>query len=100
MVDLALSALVDRLVALDLARFQPNPREVRRKLVVLGLSPALERMVVALITREPDAQEELRHILGRLIRVARHAEVAGGRVVVGAALSGQDIADEFIVWAV
>src|SRR5262249_16833488 len=71
--------------------------EIRGKMVVLALRPALERMVVAFIAREPDAQEKLSHVLSGLVRVFGDAEIARCRVLVSAAFGRNDFANELIV---
>ena len=76
--------LVERLGRLDLGaadhpsatsrvRLQADLREEGRSLVVLVLSPTLERMIVALVAVEPHGQEELGRVLHHGRRLAEHS---------------------------
>ncbi len=74
--------------------------EVGTELVVLGLGPAFEGMVVAFVAVEANPHEEVCRILHRLEWVASDLVEVGGGVFVGAAGGGKEFADEFIDWPI
>src|ERR1043166_6396567 len=62
---------------------QGNLGKISRKVVILVLSPALERMVVALIAVEASGQEQVRRIFHRLRGSADDLPITGRRVLAG-----------------
>ena len=69
----------------------------RGQVVVLGLRPALERVVVALVAVEAHGQEQLRRVLHRRVRLAEDLVVAGRRVVEVRPRPRQDGVGELVV---
>src|SRR5207244_13455099 len=95
-------AEVDRLLAArdggrDARPLPPDPPEERGEAVEVVLAPHLERVVVALRTVEPHAEEELAHHRGQLVRLPAVAVEHRGPVGPGAAAGGDDLADELVV---
>ena len=76
---------------------QTDLREVRGRLIILILRPALERMVMALVAIEPHRQEELGRILHGRRRVAEDLEVRRRRVLPVRAVGRHDRPDELVV---
>ena len=74
-----------------------DAREVRGQLVVLVLSPFLERVVVALVAVEAHAEEQLGRVLHDRVGGAQHLVVARGRAGDVGSLGGQHVADELVV---
>jgi len=70
--------------------------EKRCEAVIIAHRPAIEGMVVALRALDAGAHEHLRHVLGELEDVFLDLIVVGGRVGEGAALGGQQFADELV----
>ena len=87
----------DLLVAGGRIGLQFDPGEIRGRLVVLVLRPALERMIVALVAVEPHAQEQVRGVLHRVVRLAQDLVIRRGRILAIRAAGREDLAGELVV---
>ena len=87
----------DPLVLVLWVVFESDLGEVSRELVILVLRPAFERVVVALVAVEANAQEKLCGVLGRGARLAEHFVVGRRRVTERVAAGRQHLIGELII---
>ncbi len=73
-----------------------NPRKNGGQAVVIVLRPAVERMIVAVGTADPDTHEDPAHIFGLRPRVVHHPVEIGGAEFMRIALGGQKNPREII----
>ena len=78
-------------------RLAADPREERRKAVVVVLAPFLERMVVALGALQSHPQEHLRRVVDERTGFAELAIPLDRRRGLRAAAGGEDSAHELVV---
>ena len=88
--------VVDDRLPVVLARLAAYLAEERGKPVVVVHRPAVEGMIVALGTLDPQAHEHLGHVLGRFQRVTLDLVKIGGRVPERAAAGGQQLANHLV----
>ena len=75
-------------------------REVRGRLVILVLRPALEGMVVALVAVEANAQEQMRGVFHRRFGITQHLEVAGRGIFLVRSGGRQDLVCELVIGSI
>ena len=81
-------------------RLPADLREERREAVIVVLTPFLKRVMVALRTLHPHAEEKLRGIFKLLLRLLHLAIPAGGRILLHAARRRDHFAHEFVKRAI
>jgi hypothetical protein len=93
----AAEVAIDDLLARPDARLEGDAGEEGAELVVLVLRPLFERVVVALVAVETDAEERLADVLGHLPGLFQRPVVVNRGIRQAAPLRGDELADELVV---